>query len=392
VFWRSTAGRVEQDLLAEFVLAATQRWCAPGRHRNVRLFRNAFRGTAVAVAMTVTVMAAGCTGGTPASKPTPAHPVAASGHPVAASEGPGARAASTFPPVFAASFPLRPAATGGSPGERIALLSSRTGDLLRWLTPLRDGVYDAVLSVHDGWVYFLRGVASVSTWRVPVAGGPAQLVQAGAVDYAVSPDGRAVAYVLSGLHLDVAEIVARNLVTGRQNTIIMATKPSPDANNWPPGISGLTWAPDDTHLAVQFSLTAAINSVLVFDAFTATTIRDGRTAPTPCTVTDKPVCGDLDPAYLASGALTYVIQQISSSGIASTSLVSWQAGHLRTLLSHPGGLPYMTPQGQAIWVGGPPQPGGPQTIWGWSGGAPVKITTLPPLGASPYYGVGSVAW
>jgi hypothetical protein len=103
---------------------------------------------------------------------------------------------------------------------------------------------------------------------------------------------------------------------------------------------------------------------------------------------------ELDPAYLASGALTYLIQQISSSGVASTSLVSWQTGHLRTLLSlsNPGALPYMTPQEQAIWVAGPPQPKGPQTIWRWSGGAPVKITTLPPLGASPYYGVGSVAW
>ena len=286
----------------------------------------------MALAMAVTAMMAGCAGGTPASSPASAHPAAAD-----ASTADGA--ASTLPPVFAASFPLRPTATGGNPGERIALLSSRTGDLLRWLTPRQDGVYDAVLSVHDGWVYFLRGVASVSIWRVPVAGGPAQLVQAGATDYAISPDGRAVAYVISGLHLDAAEIVARNLVTGRQNTIIMATKPSPDANNWPPGISGLTWAPDDTHLAVQYSLTAAINSVLVLDAFTATTIRDGRTAPTPCTVTSKPVCGELDPAYLASGALTYLIQQISSSGTASTGLVAWQAGHLRTLLSHPDGLP-----------------------------------------------------
>jgi len=69
--------------------------------------------------------------------------------------------------------------------------------------------------------------------------------------YAVSPDGRAVAYVISADHGDVVELVARNLITGRQNTIIMATKPSPGANNWPPGISSLTWAPDDVHLAVQ---------------------------------------------------------------------------------------------------------------------------------------------
>jgi hypothetical protein len=341
----------------------------------------------MALAVTVTAMVTGCAGGTPASRPAPAHPVAAS----ASLEG---GAGGAFPAAFAASFPLRPTATGGSPGERIALLSSRPGDLLRWLTPGQDGVYDSVLSVHDGWVYFLRGIASVSTWRVPVAGGPAQLVHAGASDYAVSPDGRAVAYVISGLHLDVAEIVARNLVTGRQNTIIMATNPDNNANNWPPGISGLTWTPDDTHLAVQSYPTAAINSVLVFDAFTATTIRDGRAAPAPCTITPSPACGEADPAYLASGALTYLIQRISSSGTASASLVAWQAGRRTTLLSFPAGVLwiYMTPQEQAIWVSGPAKPKGAWTIWRWSGGAPVKITTLPPLGNSPYYGVGSAAW
>jgi hypothetical protein len=359
----------------------------------MRCVRNGLRVTAMALTMTVTAMVAGCAGGAPASGP-------ASAHPAAASASPGAGAGGTFPPVFAASFSFMPAKAGrGDLGERIALLSSRTGDLLRWLTPRRDGTFDAVLSVHDGWVYFLRGVASVSVWRVPVAGGRAQLVQAGASDYAVSPDGRVVAYVISGLHLDVAEIVARNLVTGRQNTIVMASEAFPGANNWPPGIFGLTWAPDDTHLAVQFSPTAALNSVLVFDAFTATTIGDGRAAPAPCTVADSlrpAACGEFDPAYLASGALTYVLQQISPSGFTATaSLVRWQAGRLTTLLSFPAGMQTqlydITVQAQAIWVNGPAQPKGPWTIWRWSGGAPVKITALPPLGASPY-GLGPVAW
>jgi len=336
----------------------------------------------MALTVTVTAVVAGCTGGTPASG-------AGSAHPAAAPASPGA-----FPAVFAASFPLRPAPTGGSPGERIGLLSSRTGDLLRWLTPRQTGLYDTVLSVHDGWVYFLRGIGpgtSVSIWRVGVAGGRAQLVRAGALDYAVSPDGRAVAYVTSRYHPNVAEIVVRNLVSGRQNTIIMATSPQ-GANNWPPGIWSLTWAPDDTHLAVWFYPTAASNSVLVFGAFTATTIRDGHTAPAPCADIGNPGCGELDPAYLASGALTYVIRTVSSGGTASASLVAWQAGRLTTLLSQLGGLPSVTPQGQAIWVGAPAQPTGPQTIWRWSGGAPVKITTLPSAGASPYYGVGGIAW
>jgi hypothetical protein len=50
---------------------------------------------------------------------------------------------------------------------------------------------------------------------VCVTGGPARLVQPGATDYAVSPDGRAVAYKISADHGDVVELVARNLITGR---------------------------------------------------------------------------------------------------------------------------------------------------------------------------------
>jgi hypothetical protein len=277
-------------------------------------------------------------------------------------------------------------------------VSARTGDLLRWLTPQPQGATDDALSVRDGWVYFVRSqlddASSSAIWRVRVTGGQAQLVQAGATDYAVSPDGRAVAYVISADHGDTLDLVARNLVTAKRNTIVMATKSDPDANNWPPNVLSLTWAPDDVHLAVQFQLTAAINSVLVFDAFTAKTAANGRTASAPCTV--GPACGEFDPAYLASGALTYVIQRISGSGTARASLVSWQAGHLRTLLSLAAGMQTqyydMTPQEQAIWVSGPAQPRGPWTIWRWSGGAQVKVVTLPAAGTHPYYGIGAIAW
>ena len=361
----------------------------------MRFVRKACPGTAAALAMAVGALAAGCAGGTPAAGP-------ASARPVAATAGMGAGTASTVPPVFAASFgPANP----GSAGDRLALLSSRTGDLLHWLTPQPDRATDEVLSVRDGWVYFARypidlrspsGSRSPAIWRVRVTGGRAQLVQAGTSDYAVSPDGRAVAYVTGADHGDVVELVARSLVTGRRNTIIMATRPDPDANNWPPGVFGLTWAPDDVHLAVQFQLTAAINSVLVFDAFTATTIRDGRTAPAPCTAAYDYQCEGFDPAYLASGALTYVIQRLSRSGAARASLVTWQAGRHTTLLSFPAGMQTqfydMTAQGQAIWVNGPARPKGPWMIWRWSGGAPVEIIALPSLGASSYYGVGAIAW
>jgi hypothetical protein len=358
----------------------------------MKLVRKARPRTADALAMAVAALVTGCAGGAPASA-----------HPAAPTLSTGVATAITVPPVFAASF--QPAQPDRNLGDRLTLLSSRSGDLLRWLTPQPERATDGVLSVRDGWVYFVSyptdlssasGSPSPAIWRVRVTGGLAQLVQAGASDYAVSPDGRAVAYVTSADHGDVVELVARNLVTGKRNTIIMAIKPSPEANNWPPGVFGLTWAPDDVHLAVQFQLTGAINSVLVFDAFTATTIRDGRTAPTPCTVAYNYQCEGYDPAYLATGALTYVIQRLNRSGATSASLVAWQAGRVTNLLSFPAGMQTqfydMTAQGQAIWVSGPAQPKGPWMIWRWSGGAPVKITTLPPLGVSPYYGVGAIAW
>ncbi len=160
--------------------------------------------------MAVAARAAGCAGGTPASG-------SASAHPVAATSSMGAGTASTVPPVFAAS--CAPAKPDRGLGDRLALLSSRTGDLLRWLAPQPEGATDGVLSVRAGWVYFVRypidlsspsGSSGPAIWRVRVTGGRAQLVQAGASDYAVSPDGRAVAYVTGADHGDVVELVARN--------------------------------------------------------------------------------------------------------------------------------------------------------------------------------------
>ncbi|HET9967171.1 MAG TPA: hypothetical protein VFQ68_02975 [Streptosporangiaceae bacterium] len=409
--------------------------------------RKVRRGAAAALAITSAALTAGCATGTPASGPATAHPVA-----VTSSQA----AAGTVPPVFAVSFgPAQPGpAQPGRGGNRIGLLSSRTGALLRWLTSSSERTTDQALSVRGGWVYFVRdpiapepgqaprgpasrgpasrgpasrgptsrgptsrgqvprgpasrGPAShrpasrepaspgPAIWRVRVTGGRAQLVQAGASDYAVSPDDRVVAYVTSTDR--TVEIVARNLATGRRNTIVLATRPDPRASNWPPEVSGLTWAGDDAHLAVQVQLTAAIGSVLTLGAFTAARISDGRTGPPPCPAATHDQCAESGPGYLASGALSYVIQRLSGSGTVRASLVAWRPGYpATTLLSFPGGPPpqsyAITAQGQAIWASAPAQPKGPWTVWRWSGGTPVKITTLPALGASPYYAVAAIAW
>lgn len=337
-------------------------------------------------------LTAGCATGTPASGPATAHPATAhpaTAHPVAVTSRQASVAARTVPPVFAASFGP---AKAGQGGDRLALLSSRTGNLLRWLTPVSDRTSDQALSMRGGWVYFVRN--PIGPEPGPRTRGP-KLVQAGASDYAVSPDGRAVAYVTSTDR--TVEIVARDLATGQRNTIVLATRPAPRANNWPPEVSGLTWAGDDAHLAVQFQLTAAIGSVLTFGAFTAATISDGRTGPPPCPAATHDQCAESDPAYLAAGALSYVIQRLSASGTVRASLVAWRPGQpATTLLSFPGGPPPqsydITAHGQAIWASGPARPKGQWTVWRWSGGAPVKIITLPALGASPYYGVSAITW
>jgi len=141
----------------------------------------------------------------------------------------------------------------------------------------------------------------------------------------------------------------------------------------------------------------SVGSVLTFGAFTAASISDGRTGPPPCPAATHDQCAESGPGYLAGGALSYVIQRLSGSGTVRASLVAWRPGYpATTLLSFPGGPPpqsyAITAQGQAIWASAPARPKGPWTVWRWSGGTPVKITTLPALGASPYYGVAAIAW
>jgi hypothetical protein len=92
---------------------------------------------------------------------------------------------------------------------------------------------------------------------------------------------------------------------------------------------------------------------------------------------------------------------MSSSGFpprggARAGLFAWQAGRRTALLSFfPAGAPSsydMTARGQAIWIDSPARPKGPRLIWRWSGGAPVRIGALPPLGAAAYDGIGAIAW
>jgi hypothetical protein len=292
----------------------------------------------------------------------------------------GAGAPSSDPAVFAAGISCPPDGNGATPCTRLAVLSSRTGTIARWLTPPVSQTYDSPVSVRGGWVYFSRTSAggTKGIWRVPLAGGPAQLVQAGAVEWAMSQDGHVVAYVISSRYRE--ELITRDLVTGRRDTIIIASNPDGNDNNWPPGAGDLSWSPDDAQLALELQPTAAISSVLVLSAFTATTINDATIAPAPCSIAKELwQCTETDPAYLADGALSYAIQRASGQG-STTSLVTWRDGRTTTLHVFTGALSQqydMTAKGQAIWIGSPSRPGGTWPVWCWSAGSVTKIATLP---------------
>jgi hypothetical protein len=311
--------------------------------------------------------------------------------------GPRGATASGAPSQFAGTL----VPTHGGTAWPLGVFSSATGRLVRQLTGPPAGASDLVLGVHRGWVYYAAwtrtGVVS-GVWRVPLAGGPARLVQAGAVSYTLSADGRMAAYAATVDHGRTTEVVVTNLVTGRRSTIVMATNR--------PGygrvaITNLVWAPDDTHLAVEVVLAAFASEVLVFDTRTARSIGDGRAVPCPGG------CAAHFPSYLSNGTLTYVTEQLLPNATAgSISLVSWAGGHLAKLVTIWAGqspLPLVqgestTPQGAAIWVLQVQHDTAghltwQSTIWRKDGGKPVQVRTLPPVTQSPAGElVTDVAW
>jgi hypothetical protein len=327
--------------------------------------RTPFARAALIMAATALVTA-GCSGATPQAAST--------------SPAPGA------PSDFAGTL----VPTHGETAWPVGVFSSATGQLVRQLTGPPAGSSDLVVGVRQGWVYYAvwsrAGVLS-GVWRVPLTGGPARLVQAGASSYALSSDGRMAASVVTADHGRTTEIVVANLVTGHRDTIFMATNR--------PGfgvidVTNLAWAPDDTHLAVEVVLAAFASEVLVFDTRTARSIGDGRAVPCPGG------CAAHFPSYLSNGTLTYVTEQIPPSGTSTITLVSWAGGHLTklaTMWAGPQPLPLVqgestTPQGAAIWVlqaqlGTAGHLRWQSTIWRKSGGQPARIRTLPPVTQSP---------
>ncbi len=306
----------------------------------------------------------------------------------------------TADPVTPAAFAGTLVPSHGGTTWPVAAFSASTGHQIRQLTSPQPGVSDLVLGAHGGWIYYAAtapGTAGVlsGVWRVPLAGGPAQLVRAGVSDYALSPDGHLAAYVVTAGHPQQVEIVITNLVTGRRHTI--------DVGPVQPGygVGNLAWSPDDTHLAAEIRLAAFASDVTVFDAWTARTGHDGQQASCPG------ACAAKFPAYLGTGTLTYLTEQLFTA-TNKIALVSWAHGHLDPLVTvwtGPGQLPIVqgeavTAQGTALWVL-------ENQAWAngrfslaaaisrWSGGRLAVVRVLPTVSVTEVpaaYGPAGVAW
>jgi hypothetical protein len=340
--------------------------------------RDAYRPSLqlAAVTLAAATVIAGCGAATPRATGTGLAAVA---------RAPRARAVT--PPVFAATLDPR-----HGENSRVGLFSSATGRLLRWLDRPPRTVSDVVLGVRAGWVYFTqwRAGAPPDVARVPLTGGRARLVRAGTADYALSPDGRMAGYVATVPrgHRKNTEIVVTNLATGHRRTIVMVTG-QPVAGTQI-GVTNLAWSPDDTHLAVEVVYSAFSSEVKVLDARTARTVTDGRTAPCPG------ACAAKFPAYLSTGALTYLADGLGGSGPATIALVSWAGDHRakRLVTIRTGGASPLfygestTPRGAAIWAL-EKQTGAGYVIERWSAGHPVQLRTPPPHGFTGLFGI---AW
>ncbi len=270
--------------------------------------------------------AAGCTAavGVPGASSAPReHRARARPDAAVMLRGTGARRGG-YPAAFVASVdaPARPAGGG------LAVFSSATGRLIRWLVHSARGPVPVAVSPGGRWVYYVdqadiaRGVCAgngftePSLWRVSAGGGRPGKTAFHTTSIAFSPDEQMVAWTWTRRCGRTAWITVRDRPAGVTRRILLARN-APASNN-PVFSAHLAWAPDDTHLAVAVAPAAAINAVFVIDARRAVRL-PGR-AIRPCSA---PASECADPAYDTRGALTF-LRWLNQVRPAPQQVVRWQ--------------------------------------------------------------------
>ncbi len=251
----------------------------------------------------------------------------------------GTRAGGGYPAAFVAAV-----ARSFRPGPRgLAVFSSSDGRLLRWLVRSAPGPVPVSVSPDGRWLYYYNqdapapgrcpdtGFAGPVLRKVPTAGGRSRRAGLRTPGIAFSPDGRMVAYTVSSRCGRLVRIVVRNRRTGSTRRILLARNDLRGSNQI--GTAQLSWAPDDTHLAVAAAPAAAINGLSVINALRARTVPFARrSVPSPC-ARGNDEC--LDPAFDVHGRLTFVkwLNTIRRSG---EWVMRWHDGRAHRLFRLPG--------------------------------------------------------
>ena len=274
-------------------------------------------------------------------------------------------------------------AAGGRVSRGLAVFSSADGYLIRRLT--RDRLFPAAAAASpDGrWVYFFResdlaprscqgsGFTEPSLWKVPARGGRPQRAGLRTTSLAFSPDGRMAAYTTARRCGLTIWIVVRDRKAGTTRRILLARN-APTSNN-PTETAQLSWAPDDRHLAIAVAPAAAINSLYVLNARTATKLP--ATTIAPC---NAPNDDCLDPSYDHRGRLTF-LKWRNQLGHHPERVVRWQHDHASRLFTlsrsqsaeRTASIAVDPANGAVLIEGGLRQ----RQIWRWSGGSITLIRT-----------------
>jgi hypothetical protein len=229
-----------------------------------------------------------------------------------------------YPAAFVA------AVSGGSGMTRrgLAVFSSGDGHIVRWLVRSARDLLPAAVSPDNRWVYYFNQAALApgrcprnrftepAMWRVPARGGPARRSGIRTTSIAFSPDGRMVAYISTRRCGSTVWIIVHDQRAGTTRRILLARNAR--TSNNPIFSAQLSWAPDDTRLAVAVAPAAAINALYVLN--TRRAVRLPAHAIRPC---DGPVDECLDPAFDVRGRLTFLKWRNLNSRIPEW-VVRWQ--------------------------------------------------------------------
>jgi hypothetical protein len=263
-------------------------------------------------------------------------------------------------------------------GKRIAVASTSTGKLLRFLTSANNPNLpgEVALSEDRRWVYFARvawcsppGLAGL--YRVPFAGGPVtRLTDSNLGRFAVSPDGSTLLYLPyrcpDAGHAPAGTLTVRDLAHGSERRLPLAGS----------DLRGIAWGPDNRQVAV---LTAAPGDVTrsalwVLD----TTTGQARQVRTVATPGSQPIAlrwpagsGQIVIAWVSdlggSSAESRVLYVDPATGAQTGLVLSKGAGARLSSLDVDASGRYL------LYVLGGWR-STPRTLWWYGGGRPVRLT------------------